>query len=359
MYEVEIFKPPSFQKAPLNLMQLKKRTGKEWQYASSGKSALYHILKAQKIHTILLPVYICQSVLEPIRKLNIKPLYYDIDPQDLNASVESIQYWVHKEKIEALLVASMYGNPADMTAIESLCKAKGIFLIDDAAQSFGAELDAKMIGTFGDAGFFSFAPGKPTAGHMGGFFWSSTPVFIQREKNCLFHYLKYKDFELNRLKIYDKKRIGIFYNVAVRIYNRFIDTCFDDICNFEVEILGGILDSLFKGDFDFRKSYSEKFYRSFSNNSLFRVLTSLRGNSSAHKIVLIFNKDQDLIAFEKHLKENAIFSMCGYKMLKDDPETLPNAKELSGKIIELSIENDPEKMAYLFEKVEIFVHNKN
>ena len=63
--------------------------------------------------------------------------------------------FLHPE-ISCLLVASMYGNPADMVQLEGLCKEHGIKLIDDAAQSFGAKIQDRFIGTFGDAGFMAF-----------------------------------------------------------------------------------------------------------------------------------------------------------------------------------------------------------
>ena len=75
--------------------------------------------------------------------------------------------------VSAVLVVSMYGNPADYHRIERICKQNKWFMIDDAAQSMGAELDGKPVGTFGNAGFYSFSPGKPTAGPMGAFYWSS------------------------------------------------------------------------------------------------------------------------------------------------------------------------------------------
>jgi len=103
----------------------------------------------------------------------------------------------------------MYGNPANLIEIEKFCKKKRIKLIDNAAQSFGAKLDGRFVGPFGAAGFISFSPGKPAAGHMGSFFWSSNEKYnFIRTSNVLFHYISYLDFYFNRLNIYiDMKNI--------------------------------------------------------------------------------------------------------------------------------------------------------
>jgi len=168
--KINIFTPPRFTKQPLDIEYLNNTTNKQWHYTSNGRASIYQILKPLNITQILVPVYICETVLVPLKKLNIKPIFYDLDIDDLNPSLESIEKLSKKYDVKAVLVASIYGNPANLVEIEKYCFKNNIFLIDDAAQSFGAKLDGRLVGTFGDAGFFSFSPGKPTAGHMGSFF---------------------------------------------------------------------------------------------------------------------------------------------------------------------------------------------
>ena len=54
----------------------------------------------------------------------------------------------------------MFGHPAPMNEIVAICRPKGIRVIEDVAQAVDAELDGKLVGTFGDIACFSFYPGK-------------------------------------------------------------------------------------------------------------------------------------------------------------------------------------------------------
>jgi len=352
--KIEIFTPPKFKRKPLNLEKLDYTTGKKWIYASNGKSAIYHILKDLNVDKILIPVYICSSVLVPLRELNIKPIFYDLDIDDLNPSIESIKKLSKKYDVSAVLVASMYGNPANLTEIEQYCKENNLFMVDDAAQSFGAKLNNRYIGTFGNAGFFSFSPGKPTTGHMGSFFWSNNSIVIKREKQCLLHHIKWINFYFNRYKIYESNFCTKkFLSFVDRVINKLFSFWNDDICEFEKDILGGILESNFSDEYAFRNKYIEEFCMTFKDSKYFRVLYPLRGKANGHKIVLIFQEKsiaKRLIAF---LNKNSIYASNGYKLLEYNID-VSNAKLIEHKVVELPIEESREKMDYLFKKVKEF-----
>jgi dTDP-4-amino-4,6-dideoxygalactose transaminase len=350
--KIDIFTPPVFEKHTLDIEHINNSTGKKWIYSSSGKASIYHILKDLNITKILIPVYICESVLLPLKQLNITPLFYDIEEEDLNPSLESIKELSQKYNVKTILVASMYGNPANLVEIEKFCKENDIFLIDDAAQSFGATVDNRAVGTFGDAGFFSFSVGKPTAGHLVSFFWSTKEVKIKRKKHCIVHYCKWLDFYFNRYKIYDNhfKLLKKVLNLFSRIQMKYIDITDDDICEFEKEILGGILHEPFL----FRENYFKKFLKEFYANNYFQVIHTLRGNANNHKFILLFKSSQQAQKFIYFMKESNIYASNGYKLLSSNLEYLPNARKLDKRVVELPIENDKEKMQYLFKKVREF-----
>src|SRR5947209_12403354 len=132
---LETFVPPAFTLASLDLTELNRRTGKTWQYAASGRAALFHILRGFDVRErLLVPGYICDTVLEPLRRLGIAPVFYDVDARDLNGTLDSIR----QHNVRTVLAASLYGNPADLAAMERFCREQDRVLIDDAAQSFGA-----------------------------------------------------------------------------------------------------------------------------------------------------------------------------------------------------------------------------
>lgn len=353
--KINLFTPPRFEHHPLDLDFLNQVTNKNWQYASNARASFYHILKSIDIDKILIPVYICETVLEPLKKLNITPIFYDLDINDLNPSLESIKYLSQQYNVKAVLVASMYGNAANLLEIESYCKDNNIFMIDDAAQSFGAKLNDRCVGTFGDAGFFSFSPGKPTAGHMGSFFWSKNAIEIKRTHHCISHYMKWLVFYFNRYKIYNQFClffIGKPLSYLFRIVNKFIDITYDDICKFEATILGGILYSNMNGIFDFRNKFFDDFYELFHKSNKFRIIKVTRGIQANHKIIVVFNNKYNTEKFIKYMVDSKIFAMKGYSLLSDNLANLPNASAINGCVVEIPIEDDTGKMNYIFGKVE-------
>lgn len=361
--KIELFVPPKFKYTPLSLVDLIKKTNKNYLYAASGRISLYHIIRNFSIKSIAIPTYLCNTVLEPLKRLNIKIYFYDIDVEDLNPSFESFKELIKESEIDSVLVPSMYGNAANLKEFEIFSKKNKILLIDDAAQSFGASLDEKMVGTFGDAGFFSFSPGKPTAGHLGAFYWIATEksVKIIRTKHCIFHMIKWYEFKINRLEIYNRnfifKLIGLFLKVINKLYIKFIDIYNDDICDNEKQILGGILNSIENDKFLYREKYFYQFYRLYCENKLFRIIKNIRGKPSPHKIVIVFKNNNYAEKFFKFFQINKINVLYGYTLL-DNNLKFKNSVSLQGKIIELPIENNQIHMQYIFDKVNEFLESE-
>lgn len=77
---------------------------------------------------------------------------YNIDPASIQRAITS--------KTKAVMVVHLYGQPADMDPILSICKQHNLFVIEDAAQAHGASYKGRLVGTLGDAAAFSFYPGK-------------------------------------------------------------------------------------------------------------------------------------------------------------------------------------------------------
>lgn len=127
-------------------------------YASMGRFGIYHILKSiddGKLlnKQVMLPVYACNSITWAVLKAGFIPVYCDIDVEDLNPDVNSIKEVYYRTSSKVLLCPSLYGNPANLIDLEEFCKENEIILIDDAAQAFGARLENRVVGGFGDAGF--------------------------------------------------------------------------------------------------------------------------------------------------------------------------------------------------------------
>lgn len=78
--------------------------------------------------------------------------YFNIDASKIEEKIT--------EKTKAILVVHLYGQASNMRPIVDICKKHNLRLVEDCAQSHGAEFDGQMTGTFGDIGCFSFYPSK-------------------------------------------------------------------------------------------------------------------------------------------------------------------------------------------------------
>ena len=77
---------------------------------------------------------------------------YNIDPNLISEAITN--------KTKAVMVVHLYGKVCDMDPIESICRDHNLFLLEDCAQSHGAEYKGKKAGSFGDMAGFSFYPTK-------------------------------------------------------------------------------------------------------------------------------------------------------------------------------------------------------
>lgn len=77
---------------------------------------------------------------------------YNIDPEKIESAITACT--------RAIIAVHLYGQPADMDAINTIAKKYGLKVIEDAAQAHGALYKNRRVGTLGDAAGFSFYPGK-------------------------------------------------------------------------------------------------------------------------------------------------------------------------------------------------------
>lgn len=135
----------------------------------SGTSALVLALRVAMKHggVVAFPAYVCVDLIAAARYAGARVRLYDVDPQTLSPDLASLQRVV-AEGADAVVVAHLYGFPADLPAVRELLQPYGIPLIEDAAQHAAATLHGRRTGTFGDLTILSFGRGKGiTAGNGG------------------------------------------------------------------------------------------------------------------------------------------------------------------------------------------------
>ena len=142
------------------------------QYAvsfNSGRSALMAILSAFKLNKgdeVLIQAFTCNAVPNPLLWSGLKPVYVDCE-EDYNISPKDLKRKITK-KSRAVIVQHTFGKPANMDALQDICKQNNLLLIEDCAHALGAEYKGRKVGTFGDVAFFSFSRDKVISSVYGG-----------------------------------------------------------------------------------------------------------------------------------------------------------------------------------------------
>ena len=99
------------------------------------------------------------ATLEAICHVGARPVLVDIDPVHYTLDPSGIEA-VLTERTRAILPVHIYGHPVDMEPVMALARSHGLKVIEDCAQAHGARYRGQIVGTIGDAGCFSFYPGK-------------------------------------------------------------------------------------------------------------------------------------------------------------------------------------------------------
>ncbi len=119
----------------------------------------------------------------PILYQGAEPVFVDSD-ESWNLSPRLLEQAIQEapKKPKALILTHLYGQPAKIDEIVSICKKEGIYLIEDAAESLGATYDGRQSGTFGDMGVFSFNGNKILTTSGGGMLVSDNKEWIDKAR---------------------------------------------------------------------------------------------------------------------------------------------------------------------------------
>lgn len=127
----------------------------------NGTDALYIVLRMLGIgpgDEVITTAASWISTSETISQTGARPIFVDVDEYYL-IDVDRIEAAISR-RTRAVIPVHLYGQAADMGRIAKICSKHGLRIIEDCAQAHFAEWRGQRVGTFGDAGTFSFYPGK-------------------------------------------------------------------------------------------------------------------------------------------------------------------------------------------------------
>lgn len=163
---------------------------------SNGTDAIILCLMAKELKpgdAVFCPSFTFAATAEAIATLGGRAIFVDIDLDTYNMDVESLKVAIREAKDQGLTPAGvisvdLFGQPADYDLLDPIVREEKMWLLCDAAQSFGASYHGRNVGTFGDMTTTSFFPAKPLGAYGDG-----GAVFVQDDelaemiRSILFH----------------------------------------------------------------------------------------------------------------------------------------------------------------------------
>jgi dTDP-4-amino-4,6-dideoxygalactose transaminase len=163
---------------------------------ASGTDALLMVLLAKDIgpgDAVICPSFTFCATGEVVALRGATPIFVDVDEETFNIDIASLKKGVALARKlglrpRAIIPVDLFGQPADLDAISTIAEAQGLFVLDDAAQSFGACHNGRKLGTFGLATATSFFPAKPLGCFGdGGAIFTDDPEFAAMLRSIRVH----------------------------------------------------------------------------------------------------------------------------------------------------------------------------
>ncbi|MDL2343005.1 DegT/DnrJ/EryC1/StrS family aminotransferase [Deinococcus sp. MIMF12] len=129
---------------------------------NSGTDALVIALRALGIgpgDEVITTPFTFFATAESISMVGARPVFVDIELDTLNMDVNGIEAAI-TERTKAIMPVHLYGRPVDMDRVMLLAQERGLKVVEDCAQSFGARWNGRQTGTIGHLGAYSFFPSK-------------------------------------------------------------------------------------------------------------------------------------------------------------------------------------------------------
>ncbi|HJP21762.1 MAG TPA: DegT/DnrJ/EryC1/StrS family aminotransferase [Alphaproteobacteria bacterium] len=137
---------------------------------SSGTDALLLALMAESIgpgDAVFLPAFTFTASAEVILMVGATPVFVDVDEGTFNIATDDLEKKIGETKSateltpRAIIAVDLFGLPADYRALAEVAQREGLYVLADAAQSFGGSLDGTKVGMLAPVTATSFFPAKP------------------------------------------------------------------------------------------------------------------------------------------------------------------------------------------------------
>ena len=177
---------------------------------ASGTEALRIPMMGEGIgpgDAVFLPAFTYTATAEVPCALGAEPVFVDVDPRSYNLDPAALERAIAGVRAEgrlrprAVVAVDLFGLPADYEAIGETCRREGLFLLADAAQSFGASRGNRRAGALAPVTATSFFPAKPLGAYGdGGAIFTDDPAKAEIYRSIRFHGSNNADrYEIERI----------------------------------------------------------------------------------------------------------------------------------------------------------------
>ncbi|ROR01543.1 DegT/DnrJ/EryC1/StrS family aminotransferase [Desulfosoma caldarium] len=175
---------------------------------ASGTDALLMLLMALDVgpgHLVLTTPFTFIATAEVIAFLGAVPVFVDIDPETFNLDPDKVRLALEALKrgdrslhplphgaltasVRGIIAVDLFGVPADYAELETIAHEEGLFVLEDAAQSFGASVHGVPACRFGHGAATSFFPAKPLGGYGdGGMCFTNDDAMAEKLRSLRVH----------------------------------------------------------------------------------------------------------------------------------------------------------------------------
>ena len=149
---------------------------------NSGTSAQHLVMVAIGIgpgDEVIVPSFTFAATANCVAFTGATPVFVDIDPVTFTVDPAAVEAAI-TPRTRGVMPVHLYGHPADMSALMSLCDRHGLWLVEDAAQAHLARWEGRAVGTWGIAATFSFYPTKNMTSGEGGMVTTSDDALARQ-----------------------------------------------------------------------------------------------------------------------------------------------------------------------------------
>ncbi len=295
---------------------------------------------------VIVPTFTFVSTVEAVCLLGLKPVFLDIHADTFLLDENLIEHYISK-KTRVIIPVHLFGQCCNMDVIQSVAAKYNLFIIEDAAQSMGAQttsinsVDKTYSGTIGDIGTTSFYPSKNL-----GCFGDGGAIFTNNEQLS------------NKIRLIANHGQKEKYTHDLIGLNSRLDALQASVLSFKLSFLDQC---------NQRRNDVARYY----NNELGKLLwlqtpkQTMYSDHVYHQYSILLNSRIDRNAFQQYLVENGIPTMIyypiplhkqkAYAMYSDT--ALPVSEEISQHIISLPIhpEMDDEQMEFICHTIQKYI----